>query len=94
MSINRNIGFTSCLRGKLDKYNHFTFIFIVNDEGKTNGLNDKDRGHIGVNSIDDTKGCTIGPPADNEYAVDPVGVETINPSAYDKFYELTTASVK
>ena len=31
--------------------------------------------------IESTSGVTIGPPADNEYAVDPVGVETITPSA-------------
>ena len=36
---------------------------------------------VGVRMIDSTAGCTIGPPADNEYAVDPVGVATINPSA-------------
>src|SRR6266404_6864494 len=38
-------------------------------------------GQIGVKIMDSTAGCTIGPPADSEYAVDPVGVATINPSA-------------
>ena len=28
-----------------------------------------------------TAGLTIGPPADSEYAVEPVGVATISPSA-------------
>ena len=32
-----------------------------------------------------TSGATIGPPEDNEYAVDPVGVEIINPS--DRYSE-------
>lgn len=34
------------------------------------------RGAIAVKSIDWTEGCTIGPPAESEYAVDPVGVDT------------------
>ena len=36
---------------------------------------------MGVRTIVDTEGCTIGPPADSEYAVEPVGVETMRPSA-------------
>jgi hypothetical protein len=31
-----------------------------------------------------TFGLTIGPPAESEYAVEPVGVETIKPSAFLK----------
>jgi len=54
--------------------------------GNTNGLNDNDRGEIGVSNKDETRGCTMLPPALREYAVDPVGVETSIPSA--------TASVK
>ena len=38
-------------------------------------------GQIGVTTIAGTDGCTIGPPADSEYAVEPVGVATISPSA-------------
>jgi hypothetical protein len=29
-----------------------------------------------------TEGATMGPPADMEYAVEPLGVEMINPSAW------------
>ena len=56
------------------------------EEGNTRGLNDKLRGQIGVRTIALSEGCTIGPPADREYAVEPVGVETMSPSQ--------TASVK
>src|ERR1019366_3605189 len=38
-------------------------------------------GQIGVTSIAFTVGITIGPPADRLYAVDPVGVDRITPSA-------------
>ena len=56
------------------------------EEGKTRGRNDKLRGQIGVRTIALNEGWTIGPPADSEYAVEPVGVETMRPSQ--------TASVK
>jgi hypothetical protein len=36
---------------------------------------------MGVRRRDDTSGCTIEPPDEREYAVEPVGVETRNPSA-------------
>jgi hypothetical protein len=36
---------------------------------------------MGVTTIAGTDGWTIGPPADSEYAVDPVGVATMRPSA-------------
>lgn len=42
---------------------------------------DNERGQIGVTTRVSTDGCTIGPPADKEYAVDPVGVDMIKPSA-------------
>lgn len=45
-------------------------------DGRTNGRKDRDRGQIGVSKSPSTCGCTIGPPADNEYAVEPVGVAT------------------
>ncbi len=38
-------------------------------------------GAIGVSSIASTAGCTIGPPAARLYAVDPVGLAMIKPSA-------------
>lgn len=48
--------------------------------GRTNGLKDRDSGHIGAIVIDYTSFCTIGPPAERQYAVDPLGVEIIKPS--------------
>ena len=36
--------------------------------------------HIGTIAIISKSGVINGPPADNEYAVDPTGVETIIPS--------------
>lgn len=53
---------------------------IAEDDGNTRGRNDKLRGQIGVRTIALSEGCTIGPPADSEYAVEPVGVEMIRPS--------------
>jgi len=46
----------------------------------TIGLNERERGHIGVITIAFTSAYNIGPPADKLYAVDPLGVENINPS--------------
>jgi hypothetical protein len=46
--------------------------------GNNKGLNDNERGQMGVSRIQGIVGWTIGPPADNEYAVEPVGVDTIN----------------
>jgi hypothetical protein len=37
-------------------------------------------GQMGVRRRLGTDGCTMGPPADREYAVDPVGVDTMRPS--------------
>jgi hypothetical protein len=37
---------------------------------------------MGVSRNASVSGCEIGPPAEREYAVDPVGVESSNPSAY------------
>jgi hypothetical protein len=36
---------------------------------------------MGVRQIAGTEGNMMGPPAEREYAVDPVGVEMIRPSA-------------
>ena len=38
-------------------------------------------GHTGVMQMAATAGNTIGPPAESEYAVEPVGVAMISPSA-------------
>ena len=53
---------------------------MTDDDGNTRGRKDKLRGHIGVSTSALKDGCTIGPPAEREYAVDPVGVDTIRPS--------------
>lgn len=53
---------------------------IDEDDGKTNGRKERLRGQMGVRTSALNEGCTMGPPADREYAVDPVGVETIIPS--------------
>ena len=48
---------------------------VTEDEaGKTSGRKERLRGQIGVRTMALSDGWTIGPPADNEYAVDPVGV--------------------
>jgi hypothetical protein len=46
--------------------------------GNTTGRKLSDRGQIGVNTIPLTSGCISGPPAEREYAVDPVGVAMIS----------------
>lgn len=66
--------------------------------GITNGRNDNDSGATGVTSVHGTEGATIGPPAVMEYAVDPDGVATINPSAqtvatYDPSIRMSTVMV-
>ncbi len=38
-------------------------------------------GHTGTIANTDSAGCRIGPPAESAYAVEPVGVATIRPSA-------------
>lgn len=38
-------------------------------------------GAIGVRRKASVSGCDIGPPAEREYAVDPVGVDSSSPSA-------------
>jgi hypothetical protein len=53
---------------------------ITDDDGKTRGRNDKLLGHIGVSTNALKDGCTMGPPAEREYAVEPVGVDTMRPS--------------
>lgn len=53
---------------------------IADEEGKTSGRKERLRGQMGVSTIALSDGCTIGPPAESEYAVEPVGVDTISPS--------------
>ena len=57
-----------------------SFTLILQDEGKQIGLNDKLFGAMGTINILLTPFCTIGPPADRAYAVEPVGVEIKIPS--------------
>src|ERR1041384_6243620 len=49
--------------------------------GSTRGRTASVWGQIAVTTIASTVGTTIGPPADIEYAVEPVGVLTMMPSA-------------
>src|SRR3954453_2146187 len=49
--------------------------------GRTSGRTASVCGQIAVTTIASTVGTTIGPPADIEYAVEPVGVLTMMPSA-------------
>lgn len=48
--------------------------------GNRRGLKDKLRGQMGVRSNAFIDGCTMGPPEESEYAVEPVGVEIMRPS--------------
>lgn len=57
-----------------------TFMVIYESDGKHIGRNDKLLGAIGVIKILLTPFCMIGPPAEREYAVEPVGVEMRIPS--------------
>lgn len=52
----------------------------IEDEGNTSGRNERLRGQMGVKTSALSDGWTMGPPADKEYAVEPVGVDTIRPS--------------
>lgn len=49
--------------------------------GTTRGRKERECGAIGVSSAHGTEGATMGPPDDNEYAVEPEGVAIISPSA-------------
>ena len=59
----------------------FILIFIFKSHGIIKVLIPCVCGHIGVISNTFRVGNNTGPPADNEYAVEPVGVEKITPSA-------------
>jgi hypothetical protein len=56
-------------------------ISITLVSGTSTGRLVKVCGQTGVMQMASTVGNTIGPPADNEYAVEPVGVATMSPSA-------------
>lgn len=49
-------------------------------DGNRSGRKESERGEIGVRRSARVVGCTIGPPAESEYAVEPVGVEMMIPS--------------
>lgn len=53
---------------------------IYESEGKQIGLKERLFGAMGVIRMLLTPFCIIGPPADREYAVDPVGVDISMPS--------------
>jgi len=55
-------------------------ILISEFSGKIRGLKDKEWEASGVSRIAGTFAYTIDPPAAILYAVDPVGVDIINPS--------------
>lgn len=57
---------------------------IDEEEGNTRGRKERLRGQIGVRTRALKEGWTIGPPAESEYAVEPVGVDTIRPSDCEK----------
>jgi hypothetical protein len=49
--------------------------------GRTSGRKDSERGQIGVRRREETDGWMMEPPEEREYAVEPVGVAMIMPSA-------------
>lgn len=49
-------------------------------DGNRSGRKESERGEMGVRRRARVVGCTIGPPAESEYAVEPVGVEMMIPS--------------
>ena len=52
------------------------------ESGKITGRKESVCGQIGVIKMAGTLGCTIDPPAETEYAVDPVAVASMTPSAW------------
>ena len=59
-------------------------MWIAALSGSTIGLLVSACGAMGVNTTALTTGCTMGPPAERLYAVDPVAVATISPSARNR----------
>ena len=54
---------------------------IFESLGIISGLAERDKGFRDVITNASNKGVSIGPPAESDYAVDPVAVEIIKPSA-------------
>ena len=54
---------------------------ISEDSGTTRARNDRECGAMGVMRVPATDGATMGPPADMLYAVLPLGVLMMSPSA-------------
>jgi len=50
--------------------------------GRISGRKERDRGQMGVSRMEGWVGWISGPEAEREYAVEPVGVERIRPSAW------------
>ena len=50
--------------------------------GRTTVLKLNERGAMGVRRNASVSGWEMGPPAESEYAVDPVGVDSSRPSAF------------
>ena len=74
----RSLSCGSCEHGRYTAT--LTLSVMSEEDGNTRGRNERLRGQIGVKTRALNDGWTIGPPADREYAVEPVGVETISPS--------------
>ena len=56
----------------------FTCNLTTTLEGNTTGRKERVRGLIGVRMTEDRDGCTIDPPHDREYAVEPVDVAAMS----------------
>ena len=54
---------------------------MFDSAGRIRGRKERERGQTGVRRMADTRGWTIDPKEEREYAVEPVGVERIIPSA-------------
>src|SRR5260370_24288355 len=66
---------------KTDSVSPESFISMEDESWITSGRSLSMCGQIGVITKDSTAGCKMGPPAEREYAVEPVGLATIRPSA-------------
>ena len=81
------VALPSTVRCKTFSLTHIFLISSLALSGKTSGLATSEWGHIGVTQKHESFGSTIGPPAESEYAVEPVGVAITIPSAR---YSLTS----
>ena len=63
--------------------------------GRTTVLKLNERGAMGVRRNASVSGWEMGPPAEREYAVDPVGVDSNRPSAYlSAMYMITVSDLQ